>query len=282
MIKIVYLILLAFLLSCNSSFRNSDKEKGTIENDYKNKTNDCVGKGKSPWWLLLSRYEMSEDYLKFITKDELRLIRNSIYAEKGYIFESNDLSTFFNSQTWYCPRYKNVDSLISTEERDFIDYIVELEKTASNYYNEKEIHDYFLNLFSTKTKDGDNRIIPLYFHNKYLHDEGFYRYTACYLINETDEYLAFIYNAWGGDDSEGLYYLTVLDKNLNLIESQKSEHFDIVTKDKVSIYLTKKNFNPDGNLYDEEEDKNYYLDTIGIKDYIFEKNGKLRIVESLK
>ena len=36
-----------------------------------------------------------------MSADTLRLARNEIYARHGWIFESEDLSEYFNSMSWY-------------------------------------------------------------------------------------------------------------------------------------------------------------------------------------
>lgn len=44
---------------------------------------------------------LTEDYLKKYTKDELRLMRNEIFADHGYVFKSKDLNDYFKSKDWY-------------------------------------------------------------------------------------------------------------------------------------------------------------------------------------
>ncbi|WP_303964868.1 YARHG domain-containing protein [Sporosarcina ureae] len=41
--------------------------------------------------------------LKGLSKDDLRLARNEIYARHGYVFESKELQNYFGSQSWYTP-----------------------------------------------------------------------------------------------------------------------------------------------------------------------------------
>lgn len=45
--------------------------------------------------------KLSEDQLYGLTKSDLRIARNEIYARHGYVFESSDLQNYFTSQTWY-------------------------------------------------------------------------------------------------------------------------------------------------------------------------------------
>ncbi|MFL0075572.1 YARHG domain-containing protein [Tenacibaculum maritimum] len=46
---------------------------------------------------------LSEEVLKVKTKEELRLIRNEIFARKGYVFKSEDLNTYYKTKSWYKP-----------------------------------------------------------------------------------------------------------------------------------------------------------------------------------
>lgn len=50
---------------------------------------------------MLSRRMVSAQELKEYTTDELRIMRNEIYASKGYSFKSVDLKEYFGSKPWY-------------------------------------------------------------------------------------------------------------------------------------------------------------------------------------
>lgn len=58
---------------------------------------------------------------------QLRLLRNEIFARHGYIFDSKDLSTYFNSFTWYKPNPGFSESNLSQSERENISLIRRLE-----------------------------------------------------------------------------------------------------------------------------------------------------------
>jgi len=61
------------------------------------------------------------------SKDQLRLLRNTLYAEKGYIF-TGDLKGYFNSKPWYHGHISNQDSIpLSSEEKVFVDAIKKYE-----------------------------------------------------------------------------------------------------------------------------------------------------------
>ena len=54
-------------------------------------------------------------------KKELRILRNMIYAEKGYIFKDEELSSFFNNKSWYTPEISNQDDIqLDDYDKQFI------------------------------------------------------------------------------------------------------------------------------------------------------------------
>ena len=46
---------------------------------------------------------LSEEVLKTKTPEELKLIRNEVFARKGSVFNSDDLNTYFKTKAWYTP-----------------------------------------------------------------------------------------------------------------------------------------------------------------------------------
>ena len=57
------------------------------------------------------------------SKSDLRFARNEIYARHGYIFKSEELQNYFNSQYWYYPDSSYDDSDLSTLEKYNVDFI---------------------------------------------------------------------------------------------------------------------------------------------------------------
>ena len=56
------------------------------------------------------------------SQEELRLLRNTIYAQHGYDFKSADLQVYFTQFAWYMPdpNLKMEDIQLSEEEREFV------------------------------------------------------------------------------------------------------------------------------------------------------------------
>ena len=75
--------------------------------------------------------KLTEDDLKGLSKDELRIARNEIYARHGRKFSDKKLQEHFNSMDWYFPIADPGDfdeSLISEIERYNLDLITKYEK----------------------------------------------------------------------------------------------------------------------------------------------------------
>nr|AOE11552.1 hypothetical protein [uncultured bacterium] len=65
-----------------------------------------------------SNYFLDEDDLINLSKNELKIMRNEIFARYGYIFrEGGEMNDYFKDQKWYTPKYKNVNSKITNLEK---------------------------------------------------------------------------------------------------------------------------------------------------------------------
>lgn len=71
----------------------------------------------------LTNAELSEK-----NADELRIMRNEIFARHGYIFKSEELKEYFTSKEWYEPLHQDVTDLLTESDKKNIELIVEREK----------------------------------------------------------------------------------------------------------------------------------------------------------
>ena len=61
---------------------------------------------------------LTESKLREYSSEELRLMRNEIFARYGYMFKWNgEMYKHFKEQTWYSPRHSNVNSFLTTIEK---------------------------------------------------------------------------------------------------------------------------------------------------------------------
>lgn len=66
---------------------------------------------------------LNANELRYLSKQDLLLMRNEIFARHGYIFKRDDLYNHFITKSWYNPRFKDVSRLLSPIEKANINMI---------------------------------------------------------------------------------------------------------------------------------------------------------------
>lgn len=66
--------------------------------------------------------------LSHYSKKQVEAIRNEIYARHGYVFKTDEWSSYFNQRSWYRPNPNYSDSWLSSIEKSNVDVIVQYEK----------------------------------------------------------------------------------------------------------------------------------------------------------
>jgi uncharacterized membrane protein YvbJ len=61
---------------------------------------------------------LGEEDIATLSKEQLRLARNEIYARHGYVFNSSDLQKYFSSKSWYQPNTSYNGSLSDVEKEN--------------------------------------------------------------------------------------------------------------------------------------------------------------------
>jgi hypothetical protein len=74
-------------------------------------------------YTIASEKILTVDDLLNRNKYELKIMRNEIFARHGYIFKTNDMRLYFESQAWYSPRYDDVNSFLTEIEKGNIELI---------------------------------------------------------------------------------------------------------------------------------------------------------------
>ncbi len=72
---------------------------------------------------------ISFDYLNEMNAEELKIMRNEIYARYHYVFKTEKMSDYFNKQEWYSGYHQNVDSFLTQIEKENIKRIRNVEKS---------------------------------------------------------------------------------------------------------------------------------------------------------
>ncbi|GHT40811.1 hypothetical protein FACS189437_06920 [Bacteroidia bacterium] len=60
---------------------------------------------------------LSTSDISGLSKYDLKIMRNEIFARYGYIFTTSDMKNYFQNQSWYSPRYNNVASMLTSTEQ---------------------------------------------------------------------------------------------------------------------------------------------------------------------
>lgn len=66
---------------------------------------------------------LTYDDIKGLTKRDLSIMRNEIFARHGYIFKSESLRNYFEAQPWYEGLYHDVSSMLSEIELKNVEFI---------------------------------------------------------------------------------------------------------------------------------------------------------------
>ena len=80
---------------------------------------------------ILSLIKLDREYFKKYKKEELRIIRNELFAYYGYSFQTADLKDYFSKKYWYKPSGKSSEEILnelSEVEKYNIELILDIEK----------------------------------------------------------------------------------------------------------------------------------------------------------
>ncbi|CAM2949602.1 YARHG domain-containing protein [Legionella worsleiensis] len=70
--------------------------------------------------------EKPMDELSEMTPSQLRLLRNTVFAQYGRSFNSPDLQHYFNKQWWYEPNPGYSDSMLTDEDKKLLSYMKQI------------------------------------------------------------------------------------------------------------------------------------------------------------
>lgn len=74
-----------------------------------------------------SAQQLTQYDLASLSKVELKLMRNEIFARRGYIFKDEQLNKYFNQQEWYQPLFEDISDQLTPTEKANIALIKQLE-----------------------------------------------------------------------------------------------------------------------------------------------------------
>ena len=86
----------------------------------------------------LSTEALTEDALGALFTEDLRILRNEIYARRGRVFKDKELQKYFESTEWYKPNPDFKDEMLSEIEFKNLAAIREAEQSAMSKFDEEE------------------------------------------------------------------------------------------------------------------------------------------------
>lgn len=98
----------------------------SVNNESSYYDNSTIDESEYKYEYLRER-EMTYADVEGKSAEELRLMRNYIFARRGYIFESEDLKEYFEQFSWYVPLYYDVTPRLSDIEKYNVNFIKEYE-----------------------------------------------------------------------------------------------------------------------------------------------------------
>ena len=79
--------------------------------------------------------KLTSKQISNMTKADLFILRNAIYARHGYSFKNQQLHAYFDKQPWYIPISTNVKQYLTEIEKANIELLLRYEKNAKEYYD---------------------------------------------------------------------------------------------------------------------------------------------------
>lgn len=98
----------------------------SVNNENSYYDNNAIDESEYKYEYLRER-EITYDDVEGKSAEELRLMRNYIFARRGYIFESEELKEYFEQFSWYVPLYYDVTPRLSDIEKYNVNFIKEWE-----------------------------------------------------------------------------------------------------------------------------------------------------------
>ncbi|MBC7797249.1 MAG: YARHG domain-containing protein [Pyrinomonadaceae bacterium] len=107
-----------------------DQTKITPLNETEKKNVELLQQRENQFRENIAKNPIQAETLNGLFTEDLRILRNEIYARRGRIFQTKDLKDYFAEQSWYKPNPDYNDSQLSKVETDNLKLIAEAETNA--------------------------------------------------------------------------------------------------------------------------------------------------------
>lgn len=78
---------------------------------------------------------LDKEFVSNLTKADIFILRNSIFARHGFAFRDKQLRMYFEEYDWYMPVFGDVKDDLTEIERQNIELLLRYEKNAEEYYD---------------------------------------------------------------------------------------------------------------------------------------------------
>ena len=107
----------------SSNYKNNSNTTNNAETQQQEKENSKIDVDNI-YEIMDQVLNDNESLLYNYSPSELRIIRNTIYAKKGYIFKDKNLGNYFKSKSWYHESIYNENEVpLTSREKNFINIV---------------------------------------------------------------------------------------------------------------------------------------------------------------
>jgi hypothetical protein len=78
---------------------------------------------------------LTSEFVSELSKADIYILRNSIFARHGYSFKKKDLRSYFDRQEWYIPVHADIKADLTDIEKQNIKVLLAYEEHAEEYYD---------------------------------------------------------------------------------------------------------------------------------------------------
>ena len=125
----------------NNTFYNTDKSKSititdTIDDEVEvYEDTEYFSTTQKLFEKNASNEELTSDFVSNLSKADIFILRNSIFARHGFAFRDKQLRMYFEQFNWYMPVFGNVKDELTEIEKKNIDLLLRYEQNAEEYYD---------------------------------------------------------------------------------------------------------------------------------------------------
>ena len=140
--KTKLLLLILVVLIANIAWAEEDWDnaiKITWEKLYNDQALRVIYGGELEF--LQRKEPLNELYLSILDQKQLRILRNTIFAQYGQIFNSEDLNLHFARFSWYKPVTNNVEQFLTETDKQNLNRILLFENgySSKNLFENKDL-----------------------------------------------------------------------------------------------------------------------------------------------